>query len=1082
MAIVRESECGSCGFANPGGHRYCGACGELLAGVEAGAVDGRSARRGELPDEIRTVSVAFADVVDFTKLSALHRLETIKALMDQIFERIYQVVVQHGGTVDKYIGDGVMALFGAPIAYGDDAVRAVRAGLAMQRAMAQLREELQARGLPAVSLRVGINTGSVIAGPVGAGPPRRYTVMGHTVNLASHLQEEAPIHGVLIGEGTYRRVRGLFELRQRGSTATYEVASERQGGLWVRPREVLGAEAEMVGRHEELAFLEELLERSVTESRTELVLVTGPAGVGKTRLAYEFLARVEQRRPEVLCAVGTAHPLTVDVPFGVAADALRSKLHLGPDEDSEAVRVALRSLLAGVGRERPAELELLSRLLGVDDAEEPTLTERPAARQSTELLLSLVDRLSRLRPLVLLVENLQWSDAPSLELVRTIHRRLADRPLLIVALARPELLVDPVALVDGPRSSRLEVGPLSDAAVAELLERVVGPTAACAELVQLVMRHAQGNPYHVEELLRTLEERKVLVRRLESWDLMDLPEELDLPPGIEAVTQARLDHLPPSQAQLLRLAAAVGRVFWDGLLRELAPGCSPLDLSALVRRELVLRQHGSRFRGQQQYRFLHEQTREVAYRMIPEPQRTALHRQIADWLLRQGESSPEELALVGRHLDLGGDRGRASDYLRRAGDAAYGAAAYVAAVQHYGRAIELCEAPARLFELLARRERVLNALGRWAEQRTDAERMVELAEELADAGRRSEALLRLGRALLNLGLHDEAKRALEGAAALAAERGDPEARCRSLRWLAMYHFNRSEHAQAQPLFEEALRVAEGAGLDALSAELAYELGVTVGTLGDYVRALEVSRRALEVFRRQGNRYQESFCLGNLGCFHLYLGEYVEAAEALAAAAELGRELELPLARASAEANLGNVLRLTDRSEASLALERQAEAVAQEIGDLRLAVDAQIYGALAAAELGGEQLAVAETLARRALESVGQAEMPSARAAALMALARALDRQGRLAEALEASADAVSVLEAVGAVEGFETEIRLVHGVLCRRAGREEEARRTLARARQELLQKAERIGGVERRRHFLERVAANVAVLAETPS
>ncbi len=244
--------CSVCCAQSPVGQRFCGDCGAKL---DAEGVIGPL-------DEIRVATVLFADVADFTVMSAQLGLEASKALMDRVFDRLYQVLVRHGGVVDKYIGDCVMALFGAPIAHGDDPARAVRAGLEMQRALKEMRSELEAFGVPAVRMRVGINTGPVIAGMVGAGPQRRYTVMGHTVNVAAHLQRDAPRGTVAIAEGTYSRVRGLFDVTELPGVdpPAFAVRAHRFGGHWLRPREILGAEVPLVGRAPQLSRLLDLAE------------------------------------------------------------------------------------------------------------------------------------------------------------------------------------------------------------------------------------------------------------------------------------------------------------------------------------------------------------------------------------------------------------------------------------------------------------------------------------------------------------------------------------------------------------------------------------------------------------------------------------------------------------------------------------------------------------------------------------------------------------------------------------------------------------------------------------------------------
>lgn len=1033
----------------------------------------------ELIDEIRTVTVLFADVAGSTEMTAQLGLEAVKKLMDRVFERIYRVVLEHGGYVDKFIGDCVMALFGAPLAYGDDPARAVRAGLAIVEAVAKMEPALRASALPPVRMRVGINTGPVITGPVGAGPERRYTVLGHAVNVAAHLQQEAPVGGVLVGPGTYLRIRGMFSLREVPSAQSgtaHLVEAERAGGLWLRPREILGKEIEMVGREQELRWLLDLAEASGATPESRLVLVAGEPGIGKSRLAFEFLSRLEQENPQVEQIVSLAQPISAGIPFSIAADAMRRRLGLTTGQPRAQVLDRIRAVLRQLNRPRAdSDLNALALVLGVP-LDEGEAHGGSSPGQMLDLMVQLVDLATTGHPAVVVADDLHWADGSSLTLLAHLLEQLPNRPLLMLGLVRPEFLLQHPGLLRGPRRNRIDLGPLEHHAICELVRQAVGPAQA-DDVVELVASRALGNPYHAEELLRTLEERGVLVRRVGGWDLTEIPTDLSIPPGVEAVTQSRIDNLTSGQRHLLCKAAAVGRTFWDGLLRWLDPGeFVPKDLSVLVERELVASRQGTIFPGHKEYSFVHDLTRDVAYRMLTEERRSELHRRIAGWIVEQGPSGAEQLALAGDHLDLGGRPDEAALHLGRAGEAAFGAAAYATAALHYSRAIELAQSSERLFDLLSRRERVLNALGRWGEQRADAARLLELAVELGDEQRRVEALLRVGRALLNLGLHGEAYAAFEEARERASSLGQPATQARSLRWLAMYHFNRSEHVQARSLFEQALRLAEEHGLAELAAELGYEVGVTAGTVGDYERALDVSRQALEQFRKQGNRYQESYCLANIGCFHIYLGEYEEAVPALEQAAALGREMRIPLAEASAQANLGNAFRLMGRTEEALRLEREARRVAEEIGDPRLAADALIYAALAAVDAGDdlpdEDVGPLE-LARRALTLARESSMPGTEALAHLTLARILEAAEEPGEALEHSAEAVSLLDRIGSVEGFEHEILVVHARLCRSLERGQEADRYLHRANQELRRKAAFIKSEARRHRFLERLDAS---------
>ena len=1032
---------------------------------------------GETPvDEIRTVTVLFADVAGSTEMTAQLGLEAVKKLMDRVFDRIFRVVLEHGGKVDKFIGDCVMALFGAPLAYGDDPARAVRAGLSIVRAVTEMELELRAEALPPVKMRVGINTGPAIAGPVGAGPERRYTVLGHAVNVAAHLQQEAPVGGVVLGPGTYLRIRGLFNLEDfpTQSGTAYLVSAERTNGLWLRPREILGKEIEMVGRDQELNWLLDLYEQCRTTPESRLVLVAGEPGIGKSRLAFEFLSRLESLDPQLERIVSLATPISAGIPFSVAADAMRRRLGITTGQPPSQVMARVRRVLEELNRpQMDADLHALAHILGVPLSDTELAEEGGSSpRQVLDLMVQVVDLMTSSHPAVVLADDLHWSDGSSLTLLQHLIESLPGRPLFMVGLVRPDFLLRNPELLQGPRRNRIDLAPLDHESVGQMVQMALGSTRG-HDILELVVSRAGGNPYHAEELLRALEERGVLVRRVGGWDLTEIPTDLGIPPGVEAVTQARIDNLTPSQRHLLCQAAAIGRTFWDGLVRQLNDVLSARDLSVLVERELVVSRQGSTFSGQKEYSFVHDMTRDVAYRMLTEQRRTELHQRIAAWILEQGASNAEQLALAADHLDLGGRPEDAALYLCRAGDAAFGAAAYSTAALHYSRAVELAQSQELLFDLLARRERVLNALGRWHEQRADASRMLELAIELGQQQRRVEALLRVGRALLNLGVHGEAHDAFEEARQRAEELGHPGSRARSLRWLAMYHFNRSEHLQARALFEQALELAQEHNLNELAAELGYEVGVTAGTVGDYEHALDVSRQALEQFQVQGNRYQESYCLANIGCFHIYLGEYDEAVAALDQAVALGHELRIPLAEASAQANLGNAYRLMGQTASALTLEARARQVALEIGDPRLAADALIYGALAALDAQALDLPLEQTpleLAERALDLARRSTMVGTEAIAHMTLARVLSSgpETALQRALAHSAAAVAILDRIGSVEGFEQEILLVHAELCGKTGQTDQALALHGRARAEVQRKASFIHAADRRRRFVE--------------
>ncbi len=1065
--------------------RFCAGCGAELP------------REAAPTDAIRIATVLFADVAEFTQLSARLSLEQLKTLMDTVFERLYRVVLEHGGVVDKYIGDCVMALFGVPDAGVDDAARGVHAALAMQGALNELGPALEAEGLPAVRMRIGVDSGAVITGAVGAGPQRRYTVMGPPVNRAAHLQQEAPVGSVFVGDGCQRRVRGQFRLepRQGGSGLAYLVRGERFGGRWLQPRELLGGGNELVGRSQQLARMRDALTEVIAEERAQMLLFIGGPGVGKSRLAFEFLATLEEEERSVWRLVGRGQDLGRGVPFAVVADALQRLLHLEHVDDASERDARLAGMLEAIGF-APAGRDLETLQTIFDPPRSPagaTVSIQIFAQRVMELVARLLDKIAEERPVVLVLDDLQLCDGATAQLLGYALRRLAGRPLLLIGLARPEVLDEHPQLVHAERVRRVDLDSLDQRTAAKLVRRTLGEDASTA-LTELVVERAKGNPQQIEELLRSFESSGVLQRSVTGWRVSEAP---DLPAGDESVARLRVEALPAEPRAVLRRAAVIGRIFWRGALVALGCGEDVLDeaLAELIRRELLVAREPSQLRGELEFSFSSEALVKAAYADGEDPERgdeaddersprlsrVRDHAAAAVWLCERPDPSAALWAEAGRQQLLARDPTLAVELFGRAGDTAFQATAYVDAVDHYGRAIALAEGGdrERLFELLARRERVLNALGRWREQREDAEALLALAEQSQRRDWTIEALLRLGRTSLNAGDHEAALATFERAHALCDEEREPEPTARALRWRALVHFNRSEHRQALPLFEQALHLAEARKLVELAAELAYEMGVTVGTVGDYTRAVQVSERALEMFRQQRNAYQEAFCLGNLGCFHCYLGDYARAVEALEQAVARGVELGAPLAEGFARANLGYARLAQGRKDEALELEVAAREAGEAIGDPRLVADACVYEALASLA-GGEgriDLPRARARARQALALAEEAGMPGSEAMALAALADAQRIGGDLTAARRASKQALTLLEGVGSIEGFETTIQVVHGRVCLACGDAAAAKAVLQRARRELLVKAEWIEDEGARRRFLEHVATNAQLL-----
>ncbi|HYN90379.1 MAG TPA: adenylate/guanylate cyclase domain-containing protein, partial [Thermoleophilaceae bacterium] len=574
--------CAACGTENPEGARFCMGCGAALertcpscaapAPPEArfcmscgGALDGEARPRPEPsapPEERRQVTVLFADLSGYTAFAERMDPEAVKSLVDRVLLRLSQEVERYGGTVDKYIGDNVMALFGAPVAHEDDTERALRAGLGMQDAMGEVNQ-----GLPAgvhFELRVGVNTGEVLAGAVG----EAYTVVGDTVNVASRLQSAARPGSVTVGERTMRatdaavRYEELEPLALKGKAEPVP-AWEAVGLIAEHSVRRVGParESPLIGRQQELAALDTLYERVVREGRSHLVTIVGEAGVGKSRLLREFERRLHRHPSAPTVRTGRCLPYGSGIVFWALGEVLREECGIVDSDSSEQAWGKLRSyvgdLMGEHGKDSDREAALIGRLLGVDVPPELVPDEDDPERMREAFLAALrggIEAIAIRRPFVIAFEDIHWADDGMLDAIEHLAQWVRA-PLMLVCLARDELLDRRSSWGGGRRSAtQLLLDPLNDEHSRELV-RALLPEGD--EVVPAVAERSGGNPLFAEEMARRIAEEGGA-------------EAAQLPDTVQAVLAARLDSLEPFERRLVQQAAVVGRTFPEGSLATLA--------------------------------------------------------------------------------------------------------------------------------------------------------------------------------------------------------------------------------------------------------------------------------------------------------------------------------------------------------------------------------------------------------------------------------------------------------------------------------------------------------------------------------
>lgn len=635
------------------------------------------------PEERRLATVLFADIQGFTALAEQLDFEEVSDLIKEIWAVLDGVIESHGGYIDKHLGDGVMAVWGAPQAREDDAERAVTAGLALQSAFSEYTAHSSHPGAAALKLRVGINTGLVLASYIGV--RREYTVIGDTVNVANRLEQVAEPGTVAIGASTYQLVRGGFQVRRmsplqvKGRTeplSPWSVEGRLEQPTRMRYHSMGGLETHMVGREAELSQLKEYYRQARAAAVPVFVLVQSEAGLGKSRLMMEFSSQMEADEPGLAMLSTRGLAQTSRAPFYLWKSLWYNRFGLYDNELPGALREKfLRGIqsLWGTGRSPVAAVEAahwIGSLSGLEWPNSPYLAgfqDQPEARlrRAFEMTREILRRVCVAGPTILVFDDLQWADESSLSLLAHLLRPASEPiPLLILAAARPELLRRYPALARVIKVITLQPLPTSPEVVAEAYPALhTLPKGLLSELAQ----RAEGNPYYLEEMVKSLlQARPTLIEPNEVWRTNQLLE--ILPESLQAVLQARLDSLSQEARNTALLASVVGRVFWvgavvaasrqtagTGLLRQLGDGPERTiaqGLAELARAEMAFPRAGSVFVGEQEYIFKHSILREVAYGLIPHKYVRQYHLAVARWL--SGRAGPDFAARVAEHLEQAG--------------------------------------------------------------------------------------------------------------------------------------------------------------------------------------------------------------------------------------------------------------------------------------------------------------------------------------------------------------------------------------------------------------------------------------------
>jgi class 3 adenylate cyclase/tetratricopeptide (TPR) repeat protein len=970
--------CAQCGA--PLGERasFCGACGAPLAAAtperfsSPGAYTPRYlaerilTSRAAIEGERKQVTVLFCDLANSTPLAELVGPEAMHGLLNGFFDLALREVHRFEGTINQFLGDGFMALFGAPIAREDHARRAVLAALGIQRALREPAGAATRRG-EELDVRMGLNTGLVVVGKIGDNLRMDYTAVGDTTHVASRLEQLAEPGSIVISEATYRLVRGyvraedLGELSVRGKREP--IRAYKVLGPGSRRSRLEGPEAQtltrFVGRERELHLLRELLDKAEA-GQGQVVGIVGESGVGKSRLVHEF--RQGEAGRSLTFLEGRCVSYGTGIAYMPVLDILRQSCGITETDGPEAIGQKIEWSLRQLGIDTAAAPYLL-HLLGIKEGSEGLSALSPEAlkARSYDVLRQMTFRESRRRPLVLLVEDLQWIDKASEDYASSVIDGVAGARILAVLTYRPGYQPP---WIEKSYATQIALHQLSPEESRAIVRAVVAPPHGSEDLTRSILAKAEGNPLFLEELGRAAAEH----RGLRAGD--------PLPETIQDVLGARIDGLAPAAKRVVQAAAVLGREVSLRLLEAVADRPEDLDetLRELTQREFLYERAGP---SEPVYVFKHGLIQEVAYATLLEGRRAELHGRAAQALEALYERRIDEVVeVLAHHFGRSDHAEKAVDYSILAGEKAQRRWANTEALAHFEAA-------------LARLDR--------------------LPESGANALRRVDAVLRQGEVRFAVGQHSEQRALLEAIGPLVDRVADPPRRATWHYWMGFLHSltgGRPEVAIAH--CAEAVAIAEGAGLLELCAFAESCLAQVYVFAGDLRRGIEMGERALRAFEALGNRWWAGRTLAHLAAAANGLGQWERALAYCRRSLDHGMAVDDLRLKVSALLRMG--LTHIQRGEVAAGLRRceEAQALSPTPYDAAAVRGIRAYGLVKEGRLA-EGIAELEDV----LAWYARSNLRFTRSQFTLWLAEAYRRRGELEQARSVSEDVLAASQDVG---------------------------------------------------------------------
>ncbi len=937
---------------------------DQLAAIQAGKGESDTPSSSTPSDQQRQITAVSVDVKEFAEIlyESGADAERVRSTMESLWSGVAKIAAEAGGVIHSRTDETGLVLWGRDRAREDDSENAIRGTLLMRdRALADARSVLGKDWEPTeenpLPFTAGITTGPVLL--ERESDSGTYTASGAPITLAGRLKDAAPAGGILVAHETYTLVRGVFTflasdpVRVRGRKEpldVYLVTQVKPRAFRLKARGIEGVETKMIGREIELRLLQEALTLTLEDGETQVVTVVGEAGVGKSRLLYEFSSWMDLQEQTVWFFQARATQPSMLQPYSLTRDLFSFRFRiLDSDPLSQVHEKFVQGIEGFLGAGSTRKAYLIGQLVGFDFSDksevEAALQDGDSFRRMAQQYLGeFFTSASKTNPVVIHIEDIHWADDRSLDLINTLVRENTELPLFVLCMARPSLYERRPQWGEGQRfHERIQLEPLSQLSsrrlVRELLKNVPEvPTA----LRDLVVDRADGNPFYIEELIKALIDDRVIIKGEEAWSVdTSRLSTVRVPATLTGVLQARLDTLPVPLHQLLQRASVVGRIFWDAaavrLSQEIA-GLKPSEVQAMLEdlrdREMILQREESGFAGTVEYVFRHAILRDVTYETVAPKQRRMFHKLVGDWLLEVGgERAGEHTLLVAEHYGRAEEPALAATQLKKAGEKALNLAAYEEAATLFQRAREILSGPEHAVQRLeveilradleSGRSSHLKAIEILRPALVEAR---SIGHELLQAS----VLGRLGRIAMWQQDMPAAEEYLEEALLIARRSNDKPSLIFILRQIGNTAYRRDvEKGRAH--LQESIELAREVGDRRSEAHGLNSLGNLFGYEDDYPRAVEIYERARGVFRELGMRDSECMVLANLSFLHAELGDLEAAEREAKTSLAISRETGGIQFRIAAEVSLADTYIRTGRNAEARKYGLMALGTGRELG-------------------------------------------------------------------------------------------------------------------------------------------------------